>query len=174
MVTTHIKLTLQRTYGAFQVSDQGHKTTATLVVACIVKPRHHSDQRYSTILFIRRFSWYDKSDMVVALMSRITLITQLSKHMEIEPVNRSYHQLELDLHIYEQKGNIGKDQQNGRHCPDLNRGSPVYQTGALTAKPQRRTLMGKKNMVGWPKKSFIENWLNHREKDVFTSFRYLK
>ena len=25
-----------------------------------------------------------------------------------------------------------------RHCPDLNRGSPVYQTGALTAKPQRR------------------------------------
>ena len=24
-----------------------------------------------------------------------------------------------------------------RHCPDLNRGSPVYQTGALTAKPQR-------------------------------------
>ena len=25
-----------------------------------------------------------------------------------------------------------------RHCPDLNWGSPVYETGALTAKPQRR------------------------------------
>ena len=24
-----------------------------------------------------------------------------------------------------------------RHCLDLNQGSPVYQTGALTAKPQR-------------------------------------
>ena len=24
-----------------------------------------------------------------------------------------------------------------RHCPDLNQGSPVYKTGALTAKPQR-------------------------------------
>ena len=32
---------------------------------------------------------------------------------------------------------LGHQLRKKRHCPDLNQGSPVYKTGALTAKLQR-------------------------------------
>ena len=38
----------------------------------------------------------------------------------------------LGEHNYKQKNDMKM-----RHCLDLNKGSPVYKTGALTAKPQR-------------------------------------